>query len=580
MTEPAPPARGNMVLYDRMDPPLHPGEYQLRIQTDVALGGATLPALERHFRIEGPRFRLAPTEVAGVFPPRNAQGPFTDAMPHVALGRRTLPWERSADPNNVLALPAPPAGAPPSPADSPPWLALLLFDETETHEATLLTDQKVTDVLPASVKAVLNPPADATCDAIEVESTLLAELLPSLEELHLLSHVRQVNTEDRELSAGDSDGWFSVVVCARVPLPNRKYRACLVSLEGRTDLIQVTPPAVASNVVIGPVVGVDDAVVAVAEPAVMAAPHLEPTTHASLAFGASNDAILGTAAVPFTPSRLFLLKDRLILLHSWSFECTGSGTFQGLAENLDVGMVGDLKAGEDWPKVTDTGHLAMSLRDRSGAEETAWYRGPLVPFPISRDTRGPYHSADQARRLSVETGLEDISYAAAFEVGRLLAAADARLAQELMRWRRGDYRRSLEARLRGLIRDRFPGLLDRFRMNDLAADLIGRWQDPRVLYTDPAELNLMVRAPGFDAENLALAYGVTPERAGTMLSVAASALAGSVERPGDLVADVPATLEGVASDGPALNRLAVSRERFAPSGLDASGRYMGTRGIR
>lgn len=591
MSEPAAPARGNMVLYDRMDPPLTPGEYQLRVQTDVALSGATLPALQRHFRIEGPRFRLAPTEVAGVFPPRNAQGPFTDAMPHVALGRRTLPWERSADPRGVLSLPAPAAGAPPNPTGSPPWLALLLFDETETPEATFLTDQKVRDVLPAAVKAVLDPPADATCDAVEVDSTLLAGLLPSLEELHLLSHVRQVNIEDRELSAGDSDGWFSVVVCARVPLPNRKYRACLVSLEGRTDLIRVAPPAVAGHGVVGPVLGLENEILAVAgEPSAGGAPHLEAAAvggashveaaaHVSAAFAAGEAAAIGSV-VAFTPGHWLVLKEKLILLHSWSFECTGAGTFQGLAENLDVGMVGDLKEGEEWPKVTDTGHLAMSLRDRSGAQETAWYRGPLVPFPVSRDTRGPYHSADQARRLSLETGLEDISYAAAFEVGRLLAAADARLAQELMRWRRGDYRRSLEGRLRGLIRERFPALLERFRMNDLAADLIVRWQDPRVPYTDPAELSLIRGAPGLDAQNLALAYGVTPERASALLSIDAAALAGSLELPGELVQGELATLEGVASDGLALGKLAASRQRFAPGGLDASGRYTVPRGAR
>ena len=62
--------------------------------------------------------------------------------------------------------------------------------------------------------------------------------------------------------------------------------------------------------------------------------------------------------------------------------------------------------------------------------------------PLTRDPLGPYHSADQARRVVVETGAENISYACAFETGRLLAAADARLAQELMRWRRTAFRAS------------------------------------------------------------------------------------------------------------------------------------------
>jgi hypothetical protein len=83
----------------------------------------------------------------------------------------------------------------------------------------------------------------------------------------------------------------------------------------------------------------------------------------------------------------------------------------------------------------------MTLADRAGVDEDVWYRGPLVAFPLTRDPL-TYHSADQCRRVAPETGAEDVSYAAAFEAGRLLAAADARLAQELMRWRREAYRQS------------------------------------------------------------------------------------------------------------------------------------------
>src|SRR5262249_10575797 len=96
-------------------------------------------------------------------------------------------------------------------------------------------------------------------------------------------------------------------------------------------------------------------------------------------------------------------------------------------------------------QMTDTGHLPVKLEARDGTEQEVLYRGPLVPFSLTRDTLGPYHSADQARRVSVETGAEDISYAAAFEAGRLLAAADGRLAQELMRWRQDAFKQSVRA---------------------------------------------------------------------------------------------------------------------------------------
>ena len=91
---------GHMNLYDRMDPPLRPGDYRLDVSTAVALstkGASPLPGESRYLRVEGPRFSLLPQEVAGVFPPRNAVGIFEDALPQVVLGRRTLAWEREAD---------------------------------------------------------------------------------------------------------------------------------------------------------------------------------------------------------------------------------------------------------------------------------------------------------------------------------------------------------------------------------------------------------------------------------------------------------------------------------------------------
>src|SRR6185436_4728960 len=70
-------------------------------------------------RIEGPQTSLLADMVAGVFPaPGSDQSP-DEFLPHVALTRRTLPWERIG----------------PDPAPTTPWLALLLFKESELRSA-------------------------------------------------------------------------------------------------------------------------------------------------------------------------------------------------------------------------------------------------------------------------------------------------------------------------------------------------------------------------------------------------------------------------------------------------------------
>lgn len=500
---------GHMVLYDRMQPALPADNYRIKAQTNVRVetdqdgdGSGTiedgpLGSETRFFDIVGPRFLLSPTELAGVYPPRNGHGAFIDTLPHVAFGRRTLPWERDLDPEN--ALPGPPEvgdGSVPALTGQRPWMALLLFEE---DEIVIQRRQPLESILSATVRSAIEAPAGVVCDSITVARSTLLDVLPTPDEMEVLSHVRQVNVNDRELAAGDSDGWFSVLMANRLPQPDRNYRACVVSLEGRTDLFDklrnrpVTPeptgPVVATAEVISglellvqhfperkdyvaalqrarrstdlaPTDAVDvprgDDVDAPGDDSDRAnetatsglAPATSDVTRAvSLGDLTSHDRVIAEVAgwTTLTPVEPV---ETLVLLASWAFECFGDETFQTLTRDLDVGMIGDKAAGVP---IADTGHVAIKLRDRAGSARSAWYRGPLVPYPMTRDTQGPYHSADQCRRIAPETGLEDLSYSAAFEVGRLLATSDGRLAQELMRWRRTAYRaaRRLMAR-RGL----------------------------------------------------------------------------------------------------------------------------------
>jgi hypothetical protein len=232
-----------MVLHDAFVPPLKQGRYVVEVSTTAAGLEPPLPSDQRHFDVVGPRFGLAPADVAGCYPPKDAKGPFMDALPHVALGRRTLPWEILLDPKG--RLPAPPPrrpGEPDEPAGEPPWMALLLLEETEI--VAVKPNRKLSDVLPRDVLADLGAAPDTQVTSLAVDRDVLFDVLPTVEEMKLLTHVREVNVDDRELSAGDSDGFFAVVMSNRVPVAGRKYRACLVSLEGRSDVLRNDDPEV------------------------------------------------------------------------------------------------------------------------------------------------------------------------------------------------------------------------------------------------------------------------------------------------------------------------------------------------
>ncbi len=415
------PKKGAMYLFDYVTPPLEPGPYRMEVSTTVGYD-ATTKVLDdkKYFEVVGPRFSLDASEVAGVVPPRNGRGPFQATLAQIVIKRRTLPWERK-----IGTIPPAQVTNPLPPGYPVPWVTVLLFEDGEYE---LLENVPLENVVSQTVFDKLGKPANVLCTAVEADVSLVKGMMPSVEELQLLSHVRWVNIDDRELNVEGSNGWFSVVMTSRLPKPGAKCRACLVSLEGRTDLVKAELPETML-------------------------PQTEPNPRMP-----AMDMRLGDvkAGLPYyllesqmppvwgTIIAAPIAKTRLVVLHSWQFTCEGEGTFYDLMQGLDVALMGKVdEAGK--PAITDTAHLRFPHKDRSGVDETVWYRGPLAPFELTRDTLGPYHSADQCRRAAPETGAEDISYAAAFEVGRLLAASDARLAQELMKWRREQYKQSARA---------------------------------------------------------------------------------------------------------------------------------------
>ena len=534
MINPNDPPRGSMYLYDDITPPTVDGSYQMTVSTNINYGTAQSAPITRYFDVVGPRFTLDPTTVANVFPPRNGQGTYQDALPQIVLTRRTLPWERRID-SDSNPLPKPHDNSNPPNGDVP-WVALLLFEE---GEYTLLQNQTLESVVPPQVFTALGSPKNILCDAIETDFQLLQSILPTREELQLLCHVRQVNVEDRELNAGSSDGFFSVVMSNRLPAPESKCRACLVSLEHRTDLVRADPPP----------------------------------------FEYQSDALHSSVLTfpidlgGFTTVTVVFPKPRLVLLHSWAFTVTGPGTFRTLMQHLDVAMVGAIRDGK--PNLTDTGHMQLPVLDRAGETEAAWYRGPLVPWQLTRDPLGPYHSADQCRRATPDTGAEDVSYAAAFEVGRQLAAADARLGQELMRWRRESYRQAARtdtiAKVQKAIAVDLPAAIEEKLQAPIGAAVsVSAAQSlagSAIPIADRFGINAAAKTVGMDPATLSRTWALTSvAQANAVLGQDASTLGASVVLPAQTV-QPNTTLEQVAADTAVLTHLTGARDRLVQTAI-------------
>jgi hypothetical protein len=464
-------APGEMRLYDEVRPALPDDTYRLTATSQLGRDDFAVPAAEAYFELAGPRFALPASEVVAVHPPRDAQGEFSEVFPHLVLGRRTLPWERELDPDRVIpATPLDPLEPEPPVLREArtPWLALLVFvDDPTRSEVTVLPQ-------PVPLSTVVTDPAvlaryhlggtNPAVPAIQADTALLRRMMPTRDEVQVLSHVRQVNVDDRELAAGDSDGWFAVVMANRLPTPGLRHRACLVSLEQRSDLVGVTAP--------------------------------DP------------------GAVPPAGT------SRLVLLHSWTFTAAaarpGGGSFKELTQALDPGLLGAGIA-------TGTGHVRLHLRDRAGGDQPVFYRGPLVGQPVERDPLGPYHAADQARRVSAAG--EDVTYSAAFEVGRLLAAADGRLAQELMSWRREAYQTAARRTVAAVVWQDLPAITTTSEQGvtggmvpPVALTMFERAGSGAGESADLTGARLVRAAPGLNAAALAAAWDLAPEQAARLLA--------------------------------------------------------------
>ena len=335
------------------------------------------------FYVDGPRFSLDPASVYDAYPPQNHYGHAETTLPHILLNRRTLPWERTMH------------GAT---SEAPvPWIGLLLLSELELKEDTdapfkiaQITLGDLTQAKTGYLKPnlTLNPweKPEQKCQVIDLPTALFKKVAPSWNDLPLLAHVKKADVDkNKETSEMGDNGFFSTLVCNRLPSKNPndaakdlRHTVLLVSFEGHEASLKNLS-------------GLND-----------------------------TDKI------------------RLVVLHSWNFTQAKGKNFRELCETLNVGQFQCEYQGSN-QQLKDSlgfGYVPLPHNTRNGMSTYAWYRGPLSPNfgPISPRTR-TFESADQALRFDQKAGLFDTSYAAAWQLGRLLALKDKAFSEALFSWK-------------------------------------------------------------------------------------------------------------------------------------------------
>lgn len=349
-----------IVIEESCLPGIQSGEYQVSAQiTNAGDLGESAEGNER-FLIDGPRFSLAAEDVCSVFPGNGLSGGFEAELPHIVLNRKTLPWERSIAQQlkAKICLQDDPA-----PTREIPWMCLLLLHE---QEITKIQSGTAGEVLKADGNIffpILHLDDDekgTVCNYTDIPKDLFKKIAPSKEDMAFLVHARKSSR-----STDSEDSWCSIVVGNRLPQSGDNggalNKAYLVSMEGYDGWEQAA--------------GAD------------------------------------------------CTKVRLVVLYSWSFYSEKEKThFYDVCEQLDVDRLRLKKRASqaDINKIEDNGYLPLAHQMRQGSKSISFYRGPFSPGTVKKVQIGENWSPDSLYRYDPELGVFDVSYACAWQLGRLL----------------------------------------------------------------------------------------------------------------------------------------------------------------
>lgn len=491
------PSTGHFILHSNVMPKITAGRYELRTE-QTGLPFEVEPETT-HIQVAAPRYTMPTDQILSSFPPANAEGAFGDRLPQIVLKRRTLPWERNpagaVNPSATpwLALVVVAEGEATLSTATPvrdcvtPGTTLLDPDDKDVEQGLYLavTETVVKKIFPckddlpllAHVREVdVNDTELANGDDDGWLAVVLANRLPVFDEAHK-KPVRYM------ACLVNLEGQLDALPPPLPPVPSFEFvLAQDWSVLATVNAASSPDARVMGNVSLGNLVLPSAALgPAAARPEGLAAMALNKTS-ADAKIGVALDgsaamqqpgvgqqwssATQKVAAVALDPDAKRLVRDtmaqgfrlpielyaiekvlRFPVLAHWSFTTNEGATFETLMQDLDVGLLGTVPerapnapAADAAPEVVQTGHIGLDHRTRRGDPTRAWYRGPCVPFPTPRDSTAKNeplalaHSADQLRRV-IPDGREDLSLAAAFEIGRLMALSQLSVVSALLRFR-------------------------------------------------------------------------------------------------------------------------------------------------
>jgi len=264
-----------------------------------------------------------------------------------------------------------------------PWLALLLFRDSEKPEPQTI---KLKDLKPTSsnikfptFKYEPGQQDEDELTVIDVPKHILEQILPTEKDITLLAYVNQI-TNDKRDSLSEP---LATILGSRLPKKGEMSTVHLVALEERYNNND------------------------------------EKFNYQ----GAGNNDLI-----------------RLVSLTSWSFTCVDSKyNFDALLEEIDHDpdtLRLPSQGNDAAKKYIDLGYVPLHHDLRQGSQTVSWYHSPLSTGQSQDNLAASVAMADELMRYDPNTGMFDVSYSMAWQLGRMLTLQNQPLAVEIFNWKR------------------------------------------------------------------------------------------------------------------------------------------------
>jgi hypothetical protein len=447
------------IQYD--EPPLKAGEYKLELKQQVSQLESTTstplldppPTTNVQFAVAGERFVFNPAEISSVFPEDLANGEFAGVLPQVVFSRRTLPWERAASQGRTDAT----------------WLAVLVFDAQDAPTIRQVTAQELIDPsitiatygsatttpgalptnyfsyqwqIPTTAKTLTldygELPTD-NCSVIDVPIDSFSRIAPALADLPFLAHIRETDTTNSEDNT-ETTLQYAVVMSNRLPQDNADSHAFLVSLEGLGDYLPDQDGNISPNIPTG--TGLTTIRLIVYRDWRFFA-NTEDATVKALLEG------LNKTPAPAAGDQVFSS-----LQFPFAGVAPSTAQVDQALSNQSTGTLSDNDADVLVKNALSMGYVPHNHHLRHAGHTVSWYRGPLVPYPVATTISIPISCADAANKYNPQTGLFDVSYGAAWQLGQLLALQNQSFAAALYNWKKSVQRSLVVAEEQALLEEK------------------------------------------------------------------------------------------------------------------------------